>query len=845
MNSPRPGGPLRGGTRALTRVASALVVLLLLSSPAAAGEAADLMLDAFAPFYNPDKPPPNSWAMPYSHIDRAEAPYVDQAHLDASVERFRSYARLARKRGYTALLVGNLIHLANFDLLPKSEPPVYAPDSPWRKRHEAWQAAFREMVKAARAEGLDVVVETDFPSWTPPLQRWLGPGGQSVDNPRLWIAWEAALKEVLGELGADALSVRVGEGGGAYNEADTGYSSTVLVLTVEQTRKTVRELMAIIDRINAAAPRPGRAGAPRDKRLFFRTWTIGLGEIGALHTNPELYHRVFSEFYGRPNLVTLIKHVAMDFFEFIPPNPTIGIGGLPQIVEVQARREYEAFNLYPNYRAEPFQQTARRLRASRQVRGISVWPTNGGFLMKGRVLYGCNGPDYWIDSNVHAYSALFRKPEQDLRKLAEAWAMDRGLSQTDARRLAPILLISDDIIRKGLYITPFAEEPKALLGLDVLPSQLWHYWTRPVGARIVQSFVYRHARHDLPRAVREGREVLTMLGHSRTAAKALSDSPLKAHLLSSLEYERSHLEVLARYRETFLPALSWSETGRPADFEAWQSHLGPLEQACDDHERAWQDSLFLPAMDLQELRRVIADGRTIPSLLAPAGLLAVLQLALALLLLQFLRAEPSELTRRISEKPGVLPGLAGAACVLAGLTPLFLSAMHGGVRVFLGGAIPAAVFLAITRVSLGPARKPDRHDPADLRAALPAMAAPLLLAALPMFVFAMRGPAPLFLALVAAIEEPAAARLVLLPPIAALVLWLSVLAHGGACRSSIRGAVLAPLTALLLTAVIGWGTVVTAGPSLAVGISRELRLLPTILGEAGTGVEELVSGQDG
>ncbi len=74
-----------------------------------------------------------------------------------------------------------------------------------RARHDAYRRWFRPFVAAAHARGLRVVVEADFPAWPPDLLRWLGPQGVDPANERLWIAYRAAMDELLAEVGADRL----------------------------------------------------------------------------------------------------------------------------------------------------------------------------------------------------------------------------------------------------------------------------------------------------------------------------------------------------------------------------------------------------------------------------------------------------------------------------------------------------------------------------------------------------------------------------------------------------------------------------------------------------------------
>src|SRR5207237_2804226 len=104
---------------------------------------------------------------------------------------------------------------------------------------------------------------------------------------------------------------------------------------------------------------------------------------------------------------------------------TIGVGGLRQIVEFQARREYEGMGAFPNFRGAEFRAHLDRFRASPMLAGVSVWATNGGFLYHAPVFYRVHGEDAWIDANVYAYSALARDPALTPEAALRAWLRDR------------------------------------------------------------------------------------------------------------------------------------------------------------------------------------------------------------------------------------------------------------------------------------------------------------------------------------------------------------------------------------------------------------------------------------
>lgn len=775
--------------------------------------------------------------MPFSHLDTEAAPYIDEAHMEASLQRFEVYCQEAKLRGYTHLILGNLIHLVNFDGLSAELGPIYAKDSPYRLRHQRYKQAFKRACQSADKHGLKIVIETDFPAWTPPFVKWLGDQGLSLKNPRLWRAYKVAFAELFDELKIDAISVRIGEGGGAYNESNTGYASSVLVHTVEQTQSVLKELCDIIDGYNA------QERVTAKKTLLFRTWTIGIGDIGALHTNPALYERVFKPFYGRKHLVTVIKHVAMDFFQYIPLNETIGTGELPQVVEFQARREYEGFGLFPNYRAASFKKEIRHFRQQSSFAGISVWPTNGGFLMPASQTYANSPYDDWIDQNVHAYGQLVQNPDLTVEHCVREWARLHALPKPDADILVKILPKTEEAVGIGLYIRPYAEKNFPLFGLDYFPTMLWLYWTRPVAAYGVQCLLDRKGRWDRARCISDGALAVERVESLLKDAEELTETAFKARFIKCLSYERSYFEVLKYYRQAWFSHFAWSLEGDAEAYAAWREALPKLKAAIAAHERDYGQDKTLPAMDCVELMRMIEDDERIPSVRWVALLLMLMQLGLVVGLLLSFRGSAER-------APLKYLCVAVVAAVLQGLSVASLCVFQQGFAMFGLGFLLSFLLYGLLGLSLIAAQRlmatPSADAESSAETPMTAAVAVFLPAAVAMALatgmFAWGGPVWLYDSLIGAILGGTTrvfvlvlGALVLLS--AAVGLWLSLRA---ALPESLgrRFGALALWSVLSLALLLGVAR--SAGVPGLLAFNRVARFAPTILGEAGTGVEDLV-----
>jgi hypothetical protein len=886
--------------------------------------------------------------MPFAHLDRRSPPFVEESNLARAEERFARYCDEVARLGFNAVFVGNLIHLATFDRLPEGPGAVYSARSPHRLRHERYKAAFRRMAAAARARGLALCVETDFPAYTPDLVRWVVDGGRAVDwaaevaakrmsveeaaarlarevelarrpppldHPRLAAAYRAALEELFEEVGADMVSVRIGEGGGAYDERETGYASAVAATSVESARRVIGALLEGVEAANA------KDGGRR--RLLVRTWTIGIGALGNLHTSPRLYEEVFRPFAGREALVSVVKHVAMDFYEHVPRNPTIGLPGPRQVVEMQARREYELFGAVPNWKGRAAAEDFARLREMPGVVGVSVWPTNGGFLWPARTLWGVperagagegagTGTDTgtgtgtgaiaphaeWIDANVFLYARLAAGDPRLPEALARAWARERGgaSSEEEAAEVAAVLERSEELTRRGLYVGAYARSRPSLPGLDIGPTMLWLWWNRPIAGWGVQALVHRAVRDDpggVAGAIADGEAALAESRALGLRAEALPPSPLRARLVESLTYEASVLEVLAAYRAVFLRRFEWAETGSPEARRAWLAARPRLLEALRRHEATWAGVPHLPPLDGRELYRMLADDGAERALSGTAWALAGLCLAAAAVLL-LPAGHPRAREPRLGGRggplesllllpldiaiervprwraalvprsiPAVLARALAASLVLGVAAAALVSGRHAPAVIAWTGAACLLGFLGAA-IGIGVPRGEPAHEPRFLAPALPLLAPPLLLAAWLLAGYARRGPAPLWIDVAGALTEWTPRLRLGLPLLAAAALWIGLAwlgtrpraeageieseSEGGGGRAGapprlllarrVAGVALAALLALGMP-----GRLLLRDPARAVlALNDAARIGPSILGEAGTGVEDLVPG---
>lgn len=193
------------------------------------------------------------------------------------------------------------------------------------------------------------------------------------------------------------------------------------------------------------------------KTLIHRTWDY-FGD--RFHSDAGFYLDVTNAIPPHPRLVFSIKHTAGDFFRGCAPNPCLGIGAHPQIIEVQCAREYEGKGAYPNYIAraviEGFPETPapkglRDWARTPQYAGLWTWSRGGGW-------YGPYLADeFWPDLNARVLAAWAREPETPEeahfeRVCREVHGMDGG----SARALREICRIAEQAVWLGRSIPAYA-----------------------------------------------------------------------------------------------------------------------------------------------------------------------------------------------------------------------------------------------------------------------------------------------------------------------------------------------------------------------------------------------------
>ncbi|MDG4809426.1 hypothetical protein O7634_21985 [Micromonospora sp. WMMD1120] len=518
------------------------------------------------------------------------APWVDAAAVARLDAQFRQFVDHSVAQGFNGIVVPGFLEYVTFASVGDGRA-VYPPGDPHVDRARAMVAAFGPVFRYAEEMGVRVFLLTDMLAVSPPLEDYLTRtvGGLDTSDPRLWAVYQAGLAELFESMPfVDGLMVRVGEGGAVYAGAGWDYSSKLAVTTEASVRAMLR---ALLD-----------TAGPAGKEIIFRTWTVGVGAVGDLHTNPLSYAQVLGGLDDR-HLIVSTKYTLGDFYSHLPLNTTLLGGGHRRIVEFQARREFEAFGSLPNDLGPLHRQALRAfLAANPNVEGVWNWTQDGGPLRAGPMsLYLRAGFWQLYDLNTYAVGRLAWDPDVDPARITADWAY-RTFSDDPATvaAIGQAMALSRQAVSKGLYVGPYADRSVRALGLEP-PPMMWIFeWDILTGDSAALGSIYAVTGDRVDAAIEEGEEAVALARRMRDLVTATEpatwrDAELRTRFTATLDYQVNLFETLSAYRTMVLRHTQWLDTGSPAARHDWRAATASYHHARDVHRQRYGGDLDLPA----------------------------------------------------------------------------------------------------------------------------------------------------------------------------------------------------------------------------------------------------------
>ncbi|GAA1983442.1 hypothetical protein [Microbacterium pumilum] len=551
------------------------------------------------------EPDPAAWepGTDYSHASKAfaqvllpDAPYIDEQALSDAYVDFDEFVKHSLANGYNALAFPGFVEFVAFDEV--ADGVVYTAGDEHRAQAIALRDAFGPFWDHADELGMDVFLRTDMLTLTTPLEAYLTDrfGSLDTEDPALWDVYAAGLDELYAaEPALDGILIRIGEAGRVYDVDGWDYYSQLAVTTPAAVR-------AMLGTLSAQAE-------ATDHEVIFRTWSVGVGAVGDMHTSPASYEAVLGGI-DSPALIVSTKYTLGDFYSWLPLNDTLEQGAQRRIVEFQSRREFENFGAFPNDLGREYQFALQKLLAANDnIEGIWTWTQDGGPWRAGPMtLYLKAG--FWqlyeLDTVVAA--ALARDPETDVADVTAGWARQWFTDDpATAAAIVEAMDLSRDAIEQGMYIQPFAEQRVFAIGLEP-PPMMWIFeWDILTGDSAVLDVLYAISRDatygHIEEAIAGGERAVATVDEMRekvssTDAATWRDASLREALLGTLDYEADVLRMLAAYREMILYQGQWHDTLAPASYDAWSSARDEFEVLAAAHIERYEGDIDYPAYNL-------------------------------------------------------------------------------------------------------------------------------------------------------------------------------------------------------------------------------------------------------
>ncbi|MET0974426.1 MAG: hypothetical protein ABWX82_01995 [Leifsonia sp.] len=590
----------------------------------------------------------------FKDVMLADAPYIDEAELAVATAEFEAYVRHTLSLGYNAIAVPGFIEYVTFDGVGDGTD-VYSADDPHRARAAAMRAAFGPMLDYAHDLGMKVYFRTDMLALTTPLEEYFDGtfGGLATEDPAFWDVYRAGLDELYTAMpSVDGVLVRIGEAGRVYDLPGWDYYSELAVTSVASVR-------AMLTTFSDQAEASGH-------EVIFRSWSVGVGAVGDMHTDPASYAEVLDGI-DSPALIVSTKYTLGDFYSYLPLNTTLDSGSQRRIVEFQSRREFEDFGALPNDLGTLYQTAlAHFIAANPNVEGIWTWTQDGGPWRAGPMTLELKA-GFWqlYELNTELAVRLARDPGLDPAALTSDWIRE-WFSEDPAtvQAIATAMSQSRDAVTAGLYIGPFASQRVLALGLEP-PPMMWIFeWDILTGDSAVLDVIYHVSKPQLEEAIAGGAAAVATAEAMRDAVAATDpstwrNSDLRRHFVDTLDYQVNLFETLGSYRTMVLRHAQWLDTGSNEAYDAWAAARSAFDGFAAEHEARYAGDLDLPAYNLTAAR--IGEERASLDLPMAWAARAVLVLLVLWLVLGLLAGR-----RRFTTWPG---GAAARAMWLAGTRP--------------------------------------------------------------------------------------------------------------------------------------------------------------------------------
>ncbi len=425
------------------------------------------IIDGIGPFFRSVKIKRINWSkIPFSELPN------DPEEFDIVFTRivadFETLCQQAALHGFSAVTLDDLAHLADHAWL---EPDL-------RDTINRYRQAFSQLFDIAERHGLRVLITSDVFTASEAIRQRIGTDRKKV---------HAFLVELLDRFfddfpKVDGIIFRIGESDG--HDVSDALRSELYLRSAKMGNHFLRDILPIFERWN--------------KKLIFRTWTVGAYPVGDLMWHTTTLRKLLKNI-SSDALILSMKHGDSDFFRYLDLNPNIIESPVPTIVEFQAKREYEGAGEFPAFVGNEHARIRDQLLALPHVCGISVWCQTGGWLPFRRLTF-LEPEGIWNEINTTITVHLLNHPQSTPRDAVYAWAKN-SKHHGDPKKLYELLENSEVIMNQLWYISEYAEKNLYFRRVRI-PPLMWIYWDSIFVSFPVKR-IFKHLVNDKQRVINE------------------------------------------------------------------------------------------------------------------------------------------------------------------------------------------------------------------------------------------------------------------------------------------------------------------------------------------------------
>jgi hypothetical protein len=468
------------------------------------------IIDALGPFFiNKPKTQTINWSkVMFSELETKNR--LTGATKQSVLNNFQSYLKTVSQLGYDSISLDDLAHLVNL--------PFYSKEL--QQLINDYRDLYRNIFSIAKSYNLKIFINTDYLFFNKDIDTYLNSSKTTSGDLYMEILEKAFIEypEI------DGLILRIGENDG--KDVSGNFLSRLMLHTPRQANRLLKQMLPLFEHHN--------------KKLIFRTWTVGAYKIGDLIWNEKTFDTVFSSIDSQALIISM-KFGDTDFMRHLELNPLFFRGSHKKIIELQTRREWEGMGTYPSFVGWDYKNYLDKLITNEHFTGIHVWCQTGGWAKSewSNVTYLKNS-SFWNELNTEV-TIMIAKQNISVEKAIERYCIARNIE--DYQKFIKLLQLSDIAIKKGLYIAQFAGSPLYFRRTRI-PPLLWLTWdtVHLPGVIVNLHTTFTSSQHLI---IHEGDEAVTATSSMINLAKELN---LPQDVLDSLKFEHETLLLFSSLR---------------------------------------------------------------------------------------------------------------------------------------------------------------------------------------------------------------------------------------------------------------------------------------------------------